>query len=120
VSLSPWASPPPAAAGGAAWADSLPVVYFLPVIIATVVVARVWQGMIYNPQSGLVGWLKLYGVTLADPLALPPTALDAVAGGRSLALVGIVSPFLFFAALPAGESRPDRRGACSTGQASRS
>jgi raffinose/stachyose/melibiose transport system permease protein len=36
------------------------VVYFLPVIIATVVVARVWQGMIYNPESGIVGWLKFY------------------------------------------------------------
>jgi raffinose/stachyose/melibiose transport system permease protein len=55
------------------------IVYFLPVIIATVVVARVWQGMIYNPESGLVGWLKLYGVVLSDPLASPPTALYAVA-----------------------------------------
>ena len=55
------------------------VIYFLPVIIATVVVARVWQGMIYNPESGLVGWLKLYGIALADPLARPPTALYAVA-----------------------------------------
>ena len=55
------------------------VVYFLPVIIATVVVARVWQGMIYNPESGLVGWLKVYGFNLADPLTQPPTALYAVA-----------------------------------------
>jgi len=55
------------------------VVYFLPVIIATVVVARVWQGMIYNPESGIVGWLKLYGLNLADPLTQPPTALYAVA-----------------------------------------
>jgi len=55
------------------------VVYFLPVTIATVVVARVWQGMIYNPESGLVGWLKLHGVVLSDPLAAPPAALYAVA-----------------------------------------
>jgi len=55
------------------------VVYFLPVIIATVVVARVWQGMIYNPESGIVGWLKVYGLNLADPLTQPPTALYAVA-----------------------------------------
>lgn len=55
------------------------VVYFLPVIIATVVIARVWQGMIYNPESGLVGWLKAYGFALSDPLAVPPTALYAVA-----------------------------------------
>jgi raffinose/stachyose/melibiose transport system permease protein len=55
------------------------VVYFLPVIIATVVVARVWQGMIYNPESGLVGWFKFYGITLSDPLTQPPTSLYAVA-----------------------------------------
>jgi raffinose/stachyose/melibiose transport system permease protein len=55
------------------------VVYFLPVVIATVVVARVWQGMIYNPESGLVGWLKFYGIALSDPLTQPPTALYAVA-----------------------------------------
>jgi len=55
------------------------IVYFLPVIIATVVVARVCHGMIYNPESGMVGWLKLYGFVLSDPLALPPTALYAVA-----------------------------------------
>ena len=55
------------------------VVYFLPVIIATVVTARVWQGMIYSPVSGLVGWFKLYGVALANPLARPPTALYGVA-----------------------------------------
>lgn len=55
------------------------VVYFLPVIVATVVVARVWQGMIYNPESGIVGWLKVYGLNLADPLTQPPTALYAVA-----------------------------------------
>src|ERR1700733_13591020 len=53
-------------------------VYFLPVIIATVVVARVWQGMIYNPESGLVGWLKVYGVNLADPLSQPRTVLLAI------------------------------------------
>ena len=57
----------------------LQVVYFLPVIIATVVVARVWQGMIYNPESGLVGWLKIYGLSLSDPLANPSTALYAAA-----------------------------------------
>src|SRR5271155_566588 len=54
-------------------------VYFLPVIIATVVVARVWQGMIYNPESGLVGWLNLHGFSLADPLTDVSIALYAVA-----------------------------------------
>ncbi|MBV9673335.1 MAG: sugar ABC transporter permease, partial [Verrucomicrobia bacterium] len=55
------------------------VVYFLPVIIATVVVARVWQGMIFNPESGMIGWAKIHGFNLADPLTEPNTALYAVA-----------------------------------------
>jgi raffinose/stachyose/melibiose transport system permease protein len=73
-------------------------VYFLPVIIATVVVARVWQGMIYNPQSGLVGWLKIYGFTLSDPLANPPTALYAVATVDLWHWWGFLA-VIFFAAL---------------------
>jgi raffinose/stachyose/melibiose transport system permease protein len=74
------------------------VVYFLPVIIATVVVARVWQGMIYNPESGLVGWLKLHGVVLSDPLAAPPTALYAVASVDLWHWWGFLA-VIFFAAL---------------------
>jgi raffinose/stachyose/melibiose transport system permease protein len=74
------------------------IVYFLPVIIATVVVARVWQGMIYNPESGLVGWLKLYGIVLADPLARPPTALYAVATVDLWHWWGFLA-VIFFAAL---------------------
>nr|WP_158818794.1 sugar ABC transporter permease [Methylocapsa sp. S129] len=74
------------------------IVYFLPVIIATVVVARVWQGMIYNPESGLVGWLKLYGVALSDPLANPPTALYAVASVDVWHWWGFLA-VIFFAAL---------------------
>jgi raffinose/stachyose/melibiose transport system permease protein len=74
------------------------IVYFLPVIIATVVVARVWQGMIYNPESGLVGWLKFYGIVLADPLARPPTALYAVATVDLWHWWGFLA-VIFFAAL---------------------
>ena len=74
------------------------IVYFLPVIIATVVVARVWQGMIYNPESGMVGWLKLYGIVLADPLARPPTALYAVATVDLWHWWGFLA-VIFFAAL---------------------
>ena len=74
------------------------IVYFLPVIIATVVVARVWQGMIYNPESGLVGWLKLYGIVLVDPLAHPPTALYAVATVDVWHWWGFLA-VIFFAAL---------------------
>jgi raffinose/stachyose/melibiose transport system permease protein len=55
------------------------IVYFLPAIIATVVTARVWQGMIYNPDSGLIGYLHMFGLRLDDPLAHPSSALFAVA-----------------------------------------
>ena len=74
------------------------IVYFLPVIIATVVIARVWQGMIYNPESGLLGWLKLYGFVLSDPLALEPTALYAVASVDLWHWWGFLA-VIFFAAL---------------------
>jgi raffinose/stachyose/melibiose transport system permease protein len=74
------------------------IVYFLPVIIATVVVARVWQGMIYNPESGLVGWLKFYGLSLSDPLASPSTALYAVAAVDLWHWWGFLA-VIFFAAL---------------------
>jgi raffinose/stachyose/melibiose transport system permease protein len=73
-------------------------VYFLPVVIATVVVARVWQGMIYNPESGLVGWVKIYGVTLSDPLANPSTALYAAATVDLWHWWGFLA-VIFFAAL---------------------
>ena len=73
-------------------------VYFTPVIIATVVVARVWQGMIYNPEAGLVGWLQIYGFTLADPLASPSTALYAVAAVDLWHWWGFLA-VIFFAAL---------------------
>jgi raffinose/stachyose/melibiose transport system permease protein len=55
------------------------IIYFLPTIIATVVTGRVWQGMIFNPDVGVVGWLRIFGLHLSDPLAQPSTALFAVA-----------------------------------------
>jgi raffinose/stachyose/melibiose transport system permease protein len=73
-------------------------IYFLPVIIATVVVARVWQGMIYNPESGLVGWLNLHGFALADPLTNVSIALYAVASVDLWHWWGFLA-VVFFAAL---------------------
>jgi raffinose/stachyose/melibiose transport system permease protein len=73
-------------------------VYFLPVIIATVVVARVWQGMIYNPESGLVGWLNLHGFALADPLTSVSISLYAVAAVDLWHWWGFLA-VVFFAAL---------------------
>lgn len=55
------------------------VVYFLPVVIATVITARVWQGMIYSPVTGVFGMLDRMGLPVANPLAQPSTALFGVA-----------------------------------------
>lgn len=55
------------------------IVYFLPVVIATVITARVWQGMIYSPVTGIFGVLKKYGLPIPNPLATPSLSLFGVA-----------------------------------------
>jgi raffinose/stachyose/melibiose transport system permease protein len=55
------------------------VIYFLPVIIATAITARVWQGMIYSPVTGVFGLLQKNGLPVVNPLSLPTTALFGVA-----------------------------------------
>ena len=55
------------------------VIYFLPMVIATVIIARIWQGMIYNPQSGIVALLNRYGFDLVDPITRMHSALYGVA-----------------------------------------
>lgn len=57
----------------------LQVIYFLPIVIATVITARVWQGMIYNPISGVVGLLQHLDLPVINPLGAPNTALFGVA-----------------------------------------
>ena len=55
------------------------VVYFLPVVIATAITARVWQGMIYSPVTGIFGLANRVGLHIANPLASTSTALFGVA-----------------------------------------
>ncbi|MGV0876173.1 sugar ABC transporter permease [Martelella sp. FLE1502] len=55
------------------------VIYFLPVIIATAITARVWQGMIYSPVSGITGLLQRLGLNVTDPLTQTSTALYGIA-----------------------------------------
>ncbi|MBN9024714.1 MULTISPECIES: carbohydrate ABC transporter permease [Kaistia] len=55
------------------------VIYFLPMIIATAILARVWQGMIYSPVSGVNGMLQRMGFPTIDPLTQPSTALLGIA-----------------------------------------
>ncbi|MGI4744878.1 MAG: carbohydrate ABC transporter permease [Janthinobacterium lividum] len=73
-------------------------IFFLPVIIATVITGRIWQGMIYNPSSGLLGWLKTHGITINDPLSLPHWALYGVATVDLWHWWGFLA-VIFFAAL---------------------
>lgn len=55
------------------------VVYFIPVVIATAITARVWQGMIYSPVTGVFGILQKYGMPIPNPLTQPHLALFGVA-----------------------------------------
>lgn len=55
------------------------VIYFLPMVIATAILARVWQGMIYSPVSGVNGMLQRMGLPTLDPLTQPSTALIGIA-----------------------------------------
>ena len=55
------------------------IVYFLPVVIATAITARVWQGMIYSPVTGIFVILKKYGMPVPNPLTQPPLSLFGVA-----------------------------------------
>jgi len=55
------------------------VIYFLPMIIATAILARIWQGMIYSPISGVNGMLQRMGFPTLDPLTQPSTALIGIA-----------------------------------------
>lgn len=55
------------------------VIYFLPVVIATAITARVWQAMIYSPVTGVFGLLDRFGLTVSNPLSLPTRALYGVA-----------------------------------------
>jgi raffinose/stachyose/melibiose transport system permease protein len=55
------------------------VIYFLPVIIATAITGRIWQGMIYSPVTGIVGLLQRLGMDISNPLTQTSTALYGIA-----------------------------------------
>lgn len=55
------------------------VIYFLPVVIATAITARIWQGMIYSPVTGINGLLQRYGIDVPNPLAETSLALYGIA-----------------------------------------
>ncbi|MCM5558860.1 carbohydrate ABC transporter permease [Pleomorphomonas sp. JP5] len=55
------------------------VIYFLPMVIATAITARVWQGMIYSPLTGIAGLVTRAGFPVPNPLTQPATALYGIA-----------------------------------------
>lgn len=54
------------------------VVYFLPVTIATVILALIWRSMIYSPTTGVIGWLQQIGIPIDNPLVNVDTSLLGV------------------------------------------
>ncbi|WP_428669283.1 carbohydrate ABC transporter permease [Reyranella sp.] len=54
------------------------VVYFLPVTIATVILALIWRSMIYSPTTGVIGWLQQLGIPIDNPLVNVDTSLLGV------------------------------------------
>jgi len=73
-------------------------VYFLPGTIATVILARIWQGMIFSPVTGLVAWLQGLGVPASNPLADPGTALYGIMAVDMWSWWGFLA-VIYFAAL---------------------
>jgi len=55
------------------------VIYFLPVVIATAITGRVWQGMIYSPVTGVTGLLQRMGIDISNPLTETSSALYGIA-----------------------------------------
>jgi raffinose/stachyose/melibiose transport system permease protein len=62
------------------------VIYFLPMVIATAITARVWQGMIYSPITGVMGLANRLGLPLPNrwrkrqPLHASPQSISALVG----------------------------------------
>lgn len=54
-------------------------IIFLPRILAAAITGRIFQGMIFSPTTGLLGWLNGLGFSISDPLADPDRSLYAVA-----------------------------------------
>ncbi len=78
----------------------LQTLYFIPMVVPTVISARIWQQMIFHPMSGVLGWLAGHGIRLVDgnPLTQPGSALYAVAFVDNWHWWGFVT-VVFFAAL---------------------
>jgi len=55
------------------------VIFLLPYVLSPIANASIWGNMIFDPISGVVGFLQRHGVPLVDPLGRVDSALYAVA-----------------------------------------
>lgn len=55
------------------------LIYLLPYVLAPVTNAMLWLNIIFNPNSGVIGFLRKSGLPIAAPLGMMETALYAVA-----------------------------------------
>lgn len=74
------------------------VIFLIPYVIAPIANALIWLTMIYNPLTGIVGWLKAHGVAVSSPLSNPSSALYGVAAVDIWHYWGFLC-VIFFAAL---------------------
>ena len=75
----------------------LQTIFLIPYILPTVLQARIWQGMIFNPESGVFGWLSKHGISIPDPLINTDTSLYGIALVNLWAWWGFLT-VIFFAA----------------------
>lgn len=76
----------------------LQTLFLIPYILPTVIQSLVWQGMIYNPQSGLFGWLTNHGLSVTDPLITTGGSLYGIAIVNIWAWWGFLT-VVFFASM---------------------
>jgi raffinose/stachyose/melibiose transport system permease protein len=62
-----------------AWQAPCQTVLLIPYVLSPIATVAIWTGIIFDPISGVFGWLTRHGVHLSSPLAHPATALCAVA-----------------------------------------
>lgn len=56
------------------------VAFLIPYILAPAVNAQVWLNVIFSPISGLLAWLKNFGIIIPSPLSNMKSAIYACAG----------------------------------------
>jgi len=76
----------------------LQTVFLIPYILPTVIQARLWQGMIFNPESGVFGWLAKHGLKITDPLITTGGSLYGIAIVNIWAWWGFLT-VVFFASM---------------------